>query len=322
MNITVKMNKRKKTTEDIENIVNFSQNAKYCELRLTKFWNMVATKKAAILPQSEEEAQQKAFNDDYIIAHGKPPLSCLRIKNHGAYTTHNTPSYNYSHKKKDEEITKNKVEESTKSDDESTVDEFGMLSEEVNNLGEEDMSQLLLFSDEEEEKRNISFQDKKGVPKYIGSTDDKSKLQEENKISANDIYQKKKDCFAYKEPRLVAPPEYPYRYYKLNKDEICPHCKATGRNCHNIRYGMYLAAVVARYYHQNRSNYNEFDAAKQYLLTYNAVNDFEEFLSERHIDAEVNKGIPYCLTMDSLVFALNAVEWTIMWEKTQPNVTE
>ena len=85
---------------------------------------------------------------------------------------------------------------------------------------------------------------------------------------------------------------------------------------------MYLAAVVARYYSKNKSTYNKFDAAKLYLSTYNSIKDFEEFLDHQHIDANINVGIPYCLTMDSLVFALNSVEWSIMWSKTQPNVNE
>ena len=71
------MSKHKKTNQEIGEMLNFSQNAKYCELRRNKFWNIIATNKSAELPLFEEEAQQKAYNEEYITAHGNPHyLAC------------------------------------------------------------------------------------------------------------------------------------------------------------------------------------------------------------------------------------------------------
>lgn len=315
------MDKRKHGNE-LEDMLNFPVNAQYCELKLRKFWHVVHEKKAAEIPIAEDDAQMKAFNDEYIKAHGKPPLSCLRIKDHGGYTTHDTPDKHCKNDRITSSITKTKSKPNLSDDDDTTVDELGILSDHFDDeVKDEEMSQLLLLNEDEEEKGNFTTKDKRGVPLY-DTQDSKTKLQEDEKGSTNDIYSKKPNPNTYRQPRLVAPPEYPYRYYRLKKEETCTHCGGVGRNCHNIRYGMYLAAVVARYYANNKDTYNEFDAAKLYLSTYNSIKDFEEFLDHQHIDANTNVGIPYCLTMDSLVFALNSVEWSIMWSKTQPNVNE
>ena len=64
-------------------------------------------------------------------------------------------------------------------DDETTIDELGMLSQQVENFNDDDISSLLLLRDEEESKLKITSNDKKGVPKYVGTP-------ESNEISLED----------------------------------------------------------------------------------------------------------------------------------------
>ena len=76
---------------------------------------------------------------------------------------------------------------------------------------------------------------------------------------------------------------------------------------------MYLSAVVARYHRENENYYNEHDAAMLFIKAYNNVRKFEEYLDTLYLDEETTFDLPECMQFDSLVFALNNVEWEIMW---------
>ena len=45
----------------------------------------------------------------------------------------------------------------------------------------------------------------------------------------------------------------------------------------------------------------------------NNVREFEEYLDTLCLDQETSYDLPECMQFDSLVFALNNVEWEIMW---------
>ena len=76
---------------------------------------------------------------------------------------------------------------------------------------------------------------------------------------------------------------------------------------------MFLSAVVARYHRENENNYNKHDAALLFIEAYNNVREFEEHLDTLCLDHETTYDLPECIQFDSLVFALNSIEWEIMW---------
>ena len=76
---------------------------------------------------------------------------------------------------------------------------------------------------------------------------------------------------------------------------------------------MYLSAVVARYHCENENYYNEHDAAMLFIEAYNNVCELKEYLDTLCLDQETTYDLPECLQFNSLVFALNNVEWEIMW---------
>ena len=114
---------------------------------------------------------------------------------------------------------------------------------------------------------------------------------------------------------MPPPPEYPFVYYCVKKDKVCEHCDHVGRECHNILYGDFLAAVVARYHCEYPYTYNEHDAAGLFIDQYRVLAEFERHLDESKLGGESGKlALPECVAFDSFVFALNSVEWSIMWE--------
>ena len=71
-----------------------------------------------------------------------------------------------------------------------------------------------------------------------------------------------------------------------------------------------------RYYNENTNDYNEFDATKVFHESYCNVLEFEAYLDSNEIEGESNSYvIPECMLFDSMVFALNSVEWSVMWGK-------
>ena len=64
--------------------------------------------------------------------------------------------------------------------------------------------------------------------------------------------------------------------------------------------------------------YNEFDAVKLFTKSYRVICEFETYLDcEKMNMCSEDIILPECLAFDSLVFALNSVEWDIMWGKTE-----
>ena len=115
---------------------------------------------------------------------------------------------------------------------------------------------------------------------------------------------------------VVALPEYPLQYYRWKRDQTCIFCGEIGKNCHNIRYGLYLSALTTRYFSENQDTNNEFDAVCHFHDAYRNIAGFEGFLKSNQILANLEDMlIPECMTFDSMVFALNSVEWNIMWGK-------
>ena len=140
------------------------------------------------------------------------------------------------------------------------------------------------------------------------------KDQVKNNIDEEESSKKKKDKNLYKPRRIVAPPENPFIYNKLGKDQKCKYCKQYGRNCHNIRYGGFLSAMVSCYYRESGPLYNKHDAAFLFVNAYHVLAEFEMYLDEIKLPCGSHTGnLPQCMTFDSLAFALKSVEWNIMW---------
>ena len=169
----------------------------------------------------------------------------------------------------------------------------------------------------EQAKHHFTIDEKKDVPMYEAVKENESK-QSSNKdgVSSDDL-EKREFKAACSPRRILAPPEYPFAYYRLKKDQKCAHCDRIGKNCHNIRYGGYLAAVVAHYHNKHTDDYNEHDehnAVRLFVDTYTIISKFEDYLYDASLDSISNNVLlPQCMAFDSLPFALNSVEWTVLW---------
>ena len=112
-----------------------------------------------------------------------------------------------------------------------------------------------------------------------------------------------------------------FRYLRLKKDKKCPNCERVRKECHKIRYGSFLAAVVARFHNEHQEAYNEHDAVCIFLETYMNIAEFDDYIDDLRLDPISNSVIlPLCMAYDSLVFALNLVEWTVVWERNQKKI--
>ena len=287
---------RKEGNYTLEKAVNFPQNQIYLELRRNKFWDIVQAKRRKFEITNADDASAAASIDEYIKVNGRPPFSAFRIKNTSAYTHMNVPEPS------DEKSSTYQVEDSKPVP--VPTPESDVLS--VLNMAGEDPLSLLVIPQKEQELRSYTSKDKIAPPMYASSTT----IEEDHTSDKLDI---KQDGRSYAQKRIVAPPEYPFTYYRLKKGQKCPHCHRVGKNCHNIRYGMFLAAVVSRYHRENKSIYNEHDAAMLFIETYHNLREFEDYIDSFLLDENTSCDLPECIQFDSLVFALNSVEWEIMW---------
>lgn len=103
--------------------------------------------------------------------------------------------------------------------------------------------------------------------------------------------------------------------YLFRKNRKCKHCKKRGKNCHNICFGPYLAAILARFHRKHHKYCNKFDAVCLFVENYGVLAEFEDdHIKRNNIQTtSYSNRLPECIEFDSLVFALNAVEQTIIW---------
>ena len=214
----------------------------------------------------------KDFIKDYVAVKGEPPFLALQIKNHGAYTLH--PNSIDHSKRNIPPIREVPVGNQKDSDvvHSPTEEDFEKLACTT------DPTELLFISDKEQFKFKYTIEDKKGRPFYeydppaVATKDDSTKDDKKEDgtsedDASDDDQKKRKFLVSFTPRRIVAPPEYPFAYYRVKKNKECPHCHGIGKECHNIRYGSYLTAVVVRYYREHEADYNEFDAACRNLST-------------------------------------------------------
>ena len=77
---------------------------------------------------------------------------------------------------------------------------------------------------------------------------------------------------------------------------------------------MFLCSVVTRYHRNHPNDYNEFDAVRLFMETCIYLFEIEDYLKSRKLEGDLtNYIIPECMLFDSLIFALNSVEWSVMW---------
>ena len=292
-------NKTKRKSEtDVDDVLNYTINKQYLKIRRNKFWDLTELMRNRYKPTTQEELKVQKFNQDFCSKHGFPPFSAARIKNHCAYTFYpqdrpmrRNPGYENSSILEDEDALLNK------SDSRNAV-------------------RLLYIPPIEQSKRKYTTMDKlDDVPMYDGKEDLVDvKDQDKNVIDEEQSSKKKKDKNSYKPRRIIAPPENQFIYNKLAKDQKCKYCKQYGRNCHNIRYGGFLSAMVSRFYREAGPLYKEYDAAFFFVNAYHVLAEFEMYLDEIKLPGSSHMGdLPQCMTFDSLAFALNSVEWNIMW---------
>ena len=286
-----------KSETEVDDVLNYTINKQYLKIRRNKFWDLTELMRNRYKPTTQEELKVQKFNQDFCLKHGFPPFSATRIKNHCAYTFY----------PQDRPMRRNpEFENSTILEDEDAL---------LNKSDARNAVRLLYIPPIEQSKCNYTTMDKvDDVPMYDGKEDlvqvegeDKNDIDEEKDV-------KKKDKNSYKPRRIIAPPENPFIYNKLGKDERCRHCKQRGRNCHNIRYGGFLSAMVSCFYREAGPLYNEHDAAFLFVNAYHVLAEFEMYLDQIKLPEASHTGqLPQCMTFDSLAFALNSVEWNIMW---------
>ena len=295
----------KRDTQSFEKVLNYDTNKRYLALKRMKFWHLVEETRRNFDQTTPSEAMVKGFNTEYVQMHNVPPLSAFRIKANSAYSYHK----NYERKEGKGLVPIRGI----------PVDP----SKRVNVIGDKEFEELeqivnpaklLCIRDEDQEKFNFTIEEKQGRPMY--EMDDTNEYPSSSDEDTKDQQKKKtKIKLTYTPRRIVAPLEYPFAYYRLKKNETCFYCYGVGKDCHNIRFGPYLAALVARFYREHSDWYNEHDAARFFLESYRVLTEFEDnYLEENKIKAESNDvKMPECIVFDRLVFALNSVEWTVMW---------
>ena len=288
--------KRKSETE-VDDVVNYTINKDYLKIRRNKFWELTELMRQRYKPTTQEELKVQKFNQDFCLKHGFPPFSAARIKNHAAYTFY----------PQDRPMRRNvEFENSTILEDEDAL---------LNKSDARTAVRLLYIPPIEQKKRNYTTMDKvDDEPMYDVKDNLVKDQQDENEKEEDQPLKKKEDSNSYKPRRIIAPPENPFIYNKLGKDQKCRYCKQCGRNCHNIRYGPFLAAMVSRFYKEAGPLYNEHDAAFLFVNAYHVLAEFEMYLDKIKLPSGSHTGtLPQCMTFDSLAFALNSVEWNIMW---------
>ena len=237
----------------LDKVLNYKQNSKYLQLKRNKFWNLCEVKRAKYLPKSEHEAALLAFNADYVKRTDRIPIASLRIKEGGGYTLHCKPDLSkFSFLPIRDVPLKGTRKPITDKD-----------FEEIENCT--DPTMLMLISDKDQMKHQFTVEEKKGVPMYEDIDKDQKKSasnEDDAKDDDDEPLKKRKFAAAYNPNRIIAPPEYPFAYLRLKKDEKCPHCNRVGKDCHNVRYGSCLAAVIAHFHNEHEQDYNEHDAVR------------------------------------------------------------
>ena len=310
------VNKKLKPTPTYASIKKCYTNMQYLDLRRNEFWHLAEEKRRKFTPLNEEQTLQKAYNEEYVNVNSFPPFSALRINQRNGHTRQTQPTENCVSKTHVREVptsTNSSDKESSKSyvkniithdTVEATIDKW------------KDPYKLMCISDLEQDLFKFTIEEKQGLPMYE-EIEDKSEEDE----SQSDDFQRRVFSKDYKPRRIVPPPEYPFAYYRLRRDQECNWCGYKGKNCHNIRYGMFLCSVVTRYHRMHPNDYNEFDAVRIFRDTYVNLFEFEDYLESRKIEGMPDAIIvPECMLFDSLVFALNSVEWSIMWGHNEQSV--
>ena len=157
-----------KITNELSDVVNYTNNVRYCDFRLTNFWYIVNTNRGAALPLREEDAQLKPFNDEYIKINGKPPLSCLRVKQHGCYTIHKSHAIYDDSEPGDMKVKKFKLNPEKHG---TLLDVNVLLKNKFENM-KENPDKVLLIPNKEQEPSEYLCKDKKGIPMYEDTQED------------------------------------------------------------------------------------------------------------------------------------------------------
>ena len=191
--------KAKKSFPGHNSIINHSNanNTKFLELRKHKFWHLAEEKRRLFTPYSDKDAENKAYNANYVNVHSFPPISALRIKNHAAY----------SHITENAEVEKNYpfpgIKSSNSKDDSNDTQATRQIAtqENLDNVATmSDPYQLMYITDKEQHMYKFTIEEKIGVPMYQEEVDIQQKDQ-------SDVLKSKVFNSNYVPRRVVAPPE-------------------------------------------------------------------------------------------------------------------
>lgn len=123
-----------------------------------------------------------------------------------------------------------------------------------------DPTQLMLIKYTQQLKWRFTIDEMKGVPMYKEIMTDEGSSNDEGSTATANEPKKRKNKESYTSRRIIAPPEYPFTYCRLKKDQKSPHCGGIGKDCDNICYGGYLTAIVGHFHNEHPDEYNEHDA--------------------------------------------------------------
>ena len=297
--------KKLKPTPTYSSIEKQYTNMEYLELRRAKFWHIAEEKRCKFAPINVDKAQLKSFNEDYVRVNFFPPFSalCINQKNgHSRLSISKEDCTSATH------VCEVAYKESTKQV-EDNVKNILITHETVKATVDncQNLYKIMCITDLEQNLFKFSIEEKQGLPMY-------EEIENEDEDSQSDEIKRRMFSKGYKPRRIVAPPEYPFAYYRLKSNQECNWCGFCGKNCHNIWYGMFLCSVVTRYHCNHPNDYNAFDAVRLFRETYINLFEFEDYLESRKLEGDLtNYIIPECMLFDSLMFALNSVEWSVMW---------
>ena len=200
---------KRKNIPPLSKVVSNDSRIKYLHLKRNKFWHIAEEMRRLYASKSPDDVLTNDFNTAYVKMHHIPPLSAFRIKEKATYSYYPNSMHGWKENKGPRDPN-SKVQLVTEED-------FKKIHRCLHPV------ELISVSEAGQFRFNFTIEEKKGMPMYemynhSDTTDDEE--EDEDQSDSTDDQGKKKMKYSYTPHRIVAPPEYPFLYYRLKKTNV------------------------------------------------------------------------------------------------------